>query len=290
VNTPSPAKRHYNKRKSNTAVATHDHDEDEYDDEHRAKRHQTKLACTWCRKLSKKCDAQRPCGRCIQFDRCHECVDAPPRRPRQRGVDRGTYKKTRDLAAVDYDQAKKHREAYVEKVRRKGRVVQLGLGLTADDILEKTTRDDARFERHTRRQQSRRFSSESSWSSESYDAMMDTVDTVKQTVIPTGVEATKEAIAEQASPEMDVLSSPASAASPLFAMLSPELQSPATEMTSPTEVESDFVMTPEASWDWQAWEQYPNVMKLITSTQVVETPRGLESEELLRWTDIALAA
>jgi len=166
------------------------------------------------------------------------------------------------------------------------------LGLTADDILEKRTRDDARFERHPRRQQSRRFSSESSWSSESYDAMMDTVDTVdtvEQTVIPTGVEATKEAIAEQASPEMDVLSSPASAASPLFAMLSPELQSPATEMTPTTEVESDFVMTPEASWDWQAWEQYPNVMKLITSTQVVETPCGLESGEL-RWTDIALAA
>ena len=300
---PEPAKRHY-KRKSNTAVTTPSHEHD-HDDEHRVKRHQTKLACSWCRKLSKKCDAQRPCARCVQFDRCDECVDAPPRRPRQRGVDRGTYKKTRDLAAVDYDQAIKQREAYVEKVRRKGRVVELGL--TADAILDKTRQDDARFERQTRRQQSRRLSSESltesSWSSDSCDGMMETMDTVEQTVIPAGVEVTKEAIAEQggfipftgpledlftcsATPEMDDLSSPASPASPWFDMWSPPSETP-----SPTEDDSDFgVMTPEATWDWQAWEQYPNVMKLITSTQVVETPYGLESEELNCWTDIALAA
>ena len=302
---PEPAKRHYNKRKSTTAaVATHHHDQHQHDD-HRVKRHQTKLACIWCRKLGKKCDAQRPCGRCVQFDRCDECIDAPPRRPRRGGVDRGTYKKTRDLAAVDYQQAMKQREAYVEKVRRKGRVVQLGL--TADDILEKTKQDDARF-----KTQSRRFSSESL--TESHDAIMDSMDTVEQTVLPTGVEAPKETIFEQggfipftglledlftcsAAPEMNDLFSPvspvspASTASPLFDMLSPEMLSPPTEMTSPQQDQLDFgVMTPEASWEWQAWEQYPNVMKLIASTKVVETPYSLESEELQPWIDIALAA
>jgi hypothetical protein len=51
--------------------------------EHRNKRHQTKLACGWCRKLGKECDAQRPCERCIQCQRCDDCTDAPVGRPRQ---------------------------------------------------------------------------------------------------------------------------------------------------------------------------------------------------------------
>jgi hypothetical protein len=54
--------------------------------EDRIKRHQTKLACGWCRKLSKKCDAQRPCERCIRSQRCDDCEDAPVRRPRQGGL------------------------------------------------------------------------------------------------------------------------------------------------------------------------------------------------------------
>lgn len=68
--------------------------------EQRVKRHQTKLACSWCRKLSKKCDAQRPCGRCIKFDRCGECVDAPARRPRQLGWKPSYQRKLRESESV----------------------------------------------------------------------------------------------------------------------------------------------------------------------------------------------
>ena len=130
----------------------HDHGHSPYDKghSHHAKRHQTKLACTWCRKLSKKCDAQRPCGRCVQFNRCSECVDATPRKPRAKGVDRGTYKKTRDLAAVNYEEAVNKREAYVLKQERVGRNVKVGL--SADEILEKIRRDDVRMERELQRE------------------------------------------------------------------------------------------------------------------------------------------
>ena len=128
----------------------HRHSPYDKDHNHHVKRHQTKLACTWCRKLSKKCDTQRPCGRCVQFNRCSECVDAPPRKPRAKGVDRGTYKKTRDLAAVDYDQAVSKREAYVAKQERLGRSVQVGL--SPDEILEKTRKDDVRIGKELQRE------------------------------------------------------------------------------------------------------------------------------------------
>ena len=138
---------------SESVTVDHDHGHSPYDKGHaghHAKRHQTKLACTWCRKLSKKCDAQRPCGRCVQFNRCAECVDAPPRKPRAKGVDRGTYKKTRDLAAVNYEEAVSKREAYVAKQERLGRNVRVGL--TPDEILEKIKRDDARMEKELQRE------------------------------------------------------------------------------------------------------------------------------------------
>ena len=72
--------------------------------EPRLKRHQTKRACISCRKLNKRCDDQRPCGRCVQFNRCSECVDAPPRKARAKGVDRGTYKK-RDTATPEFQES-----------------------------------------------------------------------------------------------------------------------------------------------------------------------------------------
>ncbi|KAI9327816.1 hypothetical protein DFJ73DRAFT_600218, partial [Zopfochytrium polystomum] len=57
------------------------------------RRHQVKAACTHCRQACKRCDALRPCGRCVALDIADSCVDAPPRRPRQVGVKRGPYRK-----------------------------------------------------------------------------------------------------------------------------------------------------------------------------------------------------
>src|SRR5277367_3738794 len=147
-------RRRINKQKAEKqkVVTDDDHSHSPYDKEHshHVKRHQTKLACSWCRKLSKKCDAERPCGRCVQFNRCSECVDAPPRKPRAKGVDRGTYKKTRDLAVVNYEEAVTKREAYVAKQERLGRHVKVGL--SADEILEKIRRDDVRMEKELHRE------------------------------------------------------------------------------------------------------------------------------------------
>jgi len=140
------------KAEKQQVVTGSDHGHSPYDKghSHHVKRHQTKLACAWCRKLSKKCDAQRPCGRCVQFNRCSECVDAPPRKSRAKGVDRGTYKKTRDLAVVNYEEAVTKREAYVAKQERLGRRVKVGL--SADEILEKIRRDDVRMEKELHRE------------------------------------------------------------------------------------------------------------------------------------------
>src|SRR5277367_3874701 len=140
-------RRRINKQKAEKQkVATDDdHSHSPYDKEHshHVKRHQTKLACSWCRKLSKKCDAERPCGRCVQFNRCSECVNAPPRRARAKVDERGPYKRTRDLAAVDYQGAVHKRQAYVAKRERLGRTVKLGL--TPDDLLEKAREENAKM-------------------------------------------------------------------------------------------------------------------------------------------------
>jgi hypothetical protein len=108
--------------------------------DHHVKRQQTKLACTWCRKSGKKCEAQRPCFQCIKYNRSSQCVDAPPRRQCGINSDRGTYKKTRDLAAVDYQAAVKKRRVYIARARKKGRVIQIGL--TPDEILLEKARKD----------------------------------------------------------------------------------------------------------------------------------------------------
>jgi Fungal Zn(2)-Cys(6) binuclear cluster domain len=121
------------------------HDDKMNDHAGHHKRHQTKLACSWCRKLSKKCDAQRPCGRCAQFNRCSECIDAPRRRSRAKGIDRGTYK-TRELAVKDSRRAVNRREAYIANQLENGR--QARLGLTPDEIQKSQIRS-GKMEAHT---------------------------------------------------------------------------------------------------------------------------------------------
>ncbi|OUM67228.1 hypothetical protein PIROE2DRAFT_5388, partial [Piromyces sp. E2] len=60
------------------------------------KRHQVKVACVNCRKACKKCDENRPCARCIKMDLCATCVDGE-RKPREKGVRRGPYKRQKQL-------------------------------------------------------------------------------------------------------------------------------------------------------------------------------------------------
>ena len=123
---PAPKSRRGRKPKSLNSPKEHYHDHVQADEPYpsgsdpRVKRHQTKLACIWCRKLSKKCDTQRPCGRCVQFNRCSECVDAPPRKPRAKGVDRGTYKK-RDTATPEFQESAFVAKSKVRKSVKGGR-------------------------------------------------------------------------------------------------------------------------------------------------------------------------
>jgi hypothetical protein len=128
---------------------THVHHAEPYPTGERVKRHQTKLACIWCRKLSKKCDAQRPCGRCIQFNRCDECVDAPPRKQKVKGIARGSYKRTRERAAQDFDEARTQREQYVAPVGEMGD--HFSVGTSAEEILENMRKAEERIEREDAR-------------------------------------------------------------------------------------------------------------------------------------------
>jgi Fungal Zn(2)-Cys(6) binuclear cluster domain len=132
IDSPRPSNSRATKRHAPSSSESHDH----------AKRHQTKLACTWCRKLSKKCDEQRPCGRCMKFNRCDECVDAPPRKPRTLGHERGTYRKTRELAAVNFPEAVARRETYIAKKAKEGK--QLPLGLTGDEVGKSRDQENGR--------------------------------------------------------------------------------------------------------------------------------------------------
>jgi hypothetical protein len=58
----------------------------------RPKRRQVKNACTNCQQACKKCDDARPCMRCVTYGLTDQCVSSP-RKPRQRGIKRGPYKK-----------------------------------------------------------------------------------------------------------------------------------------------------------------------------------------------------
>ncbi|KAJ3414878.1 hypothetical protein HDV05_005942 [Chytridiales sp. JEL 0842] len=55
------------------------------------RRPQVKIACQHCKRACKKCDEQRPCGRCARLG-LPDCNDAP-RKERKKGFKRGPYKK-----------------------------------------------------------------------------------------------------------------------------------------------------------------------------------------------------
>jgi Fungal Zn(2)-Cys(6) binuclear cluster domain len=237
------------------------------------KRHQTKLACSWCRKLSKKCDAQRPCGRCVQFNRCSECVDAPPRKPRAKGVDRGTYKKTRDLATQDYQEAINRREAYVAKAKKLGRTVKVGL--TADEILQQTRKDEARMEKESQKNKNKVLLP---------PCMGDISATTLQGGSLPFTGPLEDLFTCSASPEIGelVFSSPPS--SPANSLFDEPSSSPTGSATDHDE--SDDLTT----WHWQTMEMFPNVMELVAAAQANETARSFDLEELQRWSELALVA
>jgi len=263
------------KAKSQTATRGHSHSHEPYDTEHHAKRHQTKLACTWCRKLSKKCDAQRPCSRCVQFNRCSECVDAPPRKPRAKGVDRGAYKKTRDLATIDYKEAVNRREVYVAKQEKMGNIKKVGL--TADEILEKARKDEARIKKENQKDRVL------------LPPFMGDVSTAVAAAAMQGgwhpfTGPLEDLFTCSASPEIEELllsSPPSSPADSLFNVSSlPDTTGSVTDQD-----ESDIT-----SWQWQTMEMFPNIMELVAEAQANEAAKLFDSEELQRWSDLALVA
>ncbi|KAI8339997.1 hypothetical protein BC941DRAFT_419143 [Chlamydoabsidia padenii] len=56
------------------------------------KRKQVSVACVNCQKSCKKCEEERPCPRCVKMGFPEKCVDSV-RKPRQKGIKRGPYKK-----------------------------------------------------------------------------------------------------------------------------------------------------------------------------------------------------
>lgn len=269
---PSPRQRRQYKRRSSTTTATSAaHPHSPYNTDDHSKRHQTKLACVWCRKLSKKCDTQRPCGRCVQFDRCSECVDAPPRRARAKGIDRGAYKKTRNLATMDYQEAVNRREVYVAKQERKGRKVKLGL--SADELLEKAKKDEAKVDRDIQKENA------SSWLP-LIEGDVPSDDKQGGSTPFTG--PLEDLFTCSASPEIEELSisSPPSSAGSLF-----DISSPTDSYSSVTDYdESDLPM----SWHWETMNKFPNVMDLVAAAQAAELSKA--SDEWQPWSDLALVA
>ncbi|KAJ1664159.1 hypothetical protein EV178_004371 [Coemansia sp. RSA 1646] len=68
-------------------------------DTSKTKRIQVKNACVNCQRACKKCDNERPCLRCTRYNLTETCVDSQ-RKPRQRGIKRGPYKKRNKQSAV----------------------------------------------------------------------------------------------------------------------------------------------------------------------------------------------
>ena len=66
------------------------------------KRTQVKNACTNCQRACKKCDEQRPCGRCVRYG-LNDCTDSE-RKKRITGAKRGPYRK-RERVVTPSDQA-----------------------------------------------------------------------------------------------------------------------------------------------------------------------------------------
>lgn len=248
-------------------------DKENHDHAGHVKRQQTKLACGWCRKLSKKCDAQRPCGRCAQFNRCSECVDAPPRKPRVKGIDRGTYKKTRELATKDYDEAVARREAYVAKQARKGRDIRVGL--TPEEILERQVKVEA--------MEARKLETCGMEGITDHPLMGD--DDIQGVSLPFAGPL-EDLFTCSASPEVEELSFSSSASPSSEESLSPlfEVSSPMTDTTSFTD-HDDF-----NPWQWETMEKFPVVTELVRIAQEAEMSAQDDAEEFQRWSDIALVA
>ena len=271
VDLPSPPPHRSKKLRAQNAITaasalgahTHAHGESPYDKDRQVKRHQTKLACTWCRKLSKKCDAQRPCSRCVQFDRCSECADAPPRKPRVKGVDRGTYKKTRDLAVVNYQEAVNKREAYVAKQNKIGRVVKVGL--TADEILEKTRKEEARIQKENQKEKDNEKGNV--WALSFVGAVSGSTATAANAISLQGgsmpfTGPLEDLFTCSASPETEELLFSSPPDSPAYSLL--DVSSPTYASSATDYDESDLT---SARWHWQTINQFPNVMELVAAAQ-----------------------
>lgn len=261
-NTSQPRRpRRINKRNTKSqqqdAINSRSDSHERYDaGHHRVKRHQTKLACTWCRKLNKKCDAQRPCGRCVQFNRCSECVDAPPRKPRTTGFERGMYKKNRDFVAVDEDDVSK-REAY--PANREKMSATAKLGLTADAFLERTRKDETNMEKEVCQATE---GTNIGGDGLSPPLMGDvTLDGRSPFTGPL-----EDLFTFSASPGIEKLSFfsslPSSPENSLF-----DIPTPANSDSSVTECHESNQSSSPPDWHWQTMDMFPNVMEVVADAQ-----------------------
>jgi len=152
------------------------------------------------------------------------------------------------------------REAYVAKQEKKGKV--LSIGLTADEILEQTRKDEARM----RKEQPE----------------------MGDIIILGGsrfIETIEDLFTCAASPDLeDTLLSPTFSRepSPLFEISSPTDSTAGTDCSSP-----DF-----GSWRWETMEAFPSVMKLVAAAQAAEnlSPIDVDGDELQSWTNLAFVA
>ena len=65
------------------------------------KRKQVKNACTNCQTACKRCDDERPCGRCVKYSLGESCINSA-RKERKKGVKRGPYKKRKGEFEIHY--------------------------------------------------------------------------------------------------------------------------------------------------------------------------------------------
>ncbi|KAH7098388.1 hypothetical protein BKA62DRAFT_373770 [Auriculariales sp. MPI-PUGE-AT-0066] len=64
------------------------------------KRKQVKNACTNCQTACKRCDDERPCGRCVKYGLSDTCQNSA-RKERKKGIKRGPYKKRKDPTEME---------------------------------------------------------------------------------------------------------------------------------------------------------------------------------------------
>ncbi|PIA16180.1 hypothetical protein COEREDRAFT_87151 [Coemansia reversa NRRL 1564] len=86
----------------------------------RSKRIQVKNACVNCQRACKKCDNNRPCNRCIKQGLSNSCEDSK-RKPRQRGIKRGPYKKRKKKKDNEQIVSSIKTRNYIRKGRRADR-------------------------------------------------------------------------------------------------------------------------------------------------------------------------